>query len=629
MYDRRKLSMALRYFLNYSTAVICVHLTLIGLAHAELVVVPDTLDLGKRAAFALNALNGTSDERGEFMFRCSIVPPDVKHDAFSFSACGPKYIESMAMMSLMTGKSLEETGCQRAVDYLVSCLGDDGLFYCKIGPDRPWDTTSPEDWANIYGQGRMLRAMLAMEQLDGNSAWFDRMRKLVAKLKEIAVRKTDAKTGERYAYFPTTPGYGDIFSYPKSGWKTTELLTDADKSSIGSHIADLPDHSFGIPLYIGGVVAPLVQYAEAHDDPEALQLAGELVHFLLKKESAWIPDGHAQGVIPEQRGQFYGHFHGHTMALRGILEYAIATNDPRLKDFVRSGYEYARAFGIPRLGWFQEYTGKASHETCGLANMTALAIKLSNAGVGDYWDDVDCYVRNHLTEAQFINLQRLQAANTGKELSEKEQQTLRRLIGTFAGWGTPESLDDTRIMNCCTANGSQALYYVWDSMVRDQDDTTYVNLLLNRRTLKVDVVSWVPFRGQVDFFVKKKGRLAVRIPGWVDMKAVTLEHNGSIAPITSIDRYVWLDEVAPGDEVTLTFPMAESTETYAVDSYEFRGKKYYGRQNYTVRFFGNTAVHIEPHATSGYATYNDRKYHDRELQLVPVDPYVTGKRINW
>ena len=42
-------------------------------------------------------------------------------------------------------------------------------------------------------------------------------------------------------------------------------------------------------------------------------------------------------------------------------------------------------------------------EGCCLADITALAVRLSDAGVGDYWEDVDQYVRNQLVEQQFVN----------------------------------------------------------------------------------------------------------------------------------------------------------------------------------------------------------------------------------
>ncbi len=591
--------------------------------------IPDTLNLAKHATFALNALNGTTDERGEFMFKCSIVPPSLKHDAFSFSACGPKYIEAMAMNSLMSGIDLDASGSRRPVNYLISCLGDDGLFYCKIGPDRPWDTASPEDWANIYGQGRMLRAMLAVYQLEDDSLWVTRMEKLVAKLKEIAIRKTDSATGETYAYYPTTPGYGDIFSYPKSGWKITELQTKADASNIGKSIADFPDHTFGIPLYLGGVVEPLTRYATMFDDREALELAGQLVRFVMKKESSWMPDGHAQGVIPEQNGQFYGHFHGHTLALRGILEYGIATNDAKLKNFARAGYEYARIFGISRLGWFQEYTGKHSHETCGLVNMIALAIKLSQSGVGDYWEDVDCYVRNHLTESHFIDMDGFLRANKDRELTDDEKAILKRLVGTFAGWGTPVRFDDSRIMNCCTANGSQALYYVWDSILQHDERKVTVNLLLNRSSPWLDVKSSLPYQGEVRLKNKSAQRVSVRIPNWVDKDEVKIQVDGRDTKADWLQNYLTLAGLGASSEIVIRFPMRTSTETYSVDSYEFRGTEYLGRYDYNITFRGNTAIQVEPSEQEGLATYQRSHYQNSDVPTVEMSDYVPPKRIAW
>ena len=41
-------------------------------------------------------------------------------------------------------------------------------------------------------------------------------------------------------------------------------------------------------------------------------------------------------------------------------------------------------------------------EGCAVADMTLLAILLSDGGVGDYWDDVDQYVRNQLIEHQVL-----------------------------------------------------------------------------------------------------------------------------------------------------------------------------------------------------------------------------------
>ena len=67
------------------------------------IMVPDTLDLAWHAEQAINALTGTLDEKNkyELFFVGSLVPPRQAHDAHSFCANGPKYLESLVMMRMM------------------------------------------------------------------------------------------------------------------------------------------------------------------------------------------------------------------------------------------------------------------------------------------------------------------------------------------------------------------------------------------------------------------------------------------------------------------------------------------------------------------------------------------------
>jgi hypothetical protein len=53
-----------------------------------------------------------------------------------------------------------------------------------------------------------------------------------------------------------------------------------------------------------------------------------------------------------------------------------------------------------RPAWLQEVT-----ELCALADTIALGVKSSDAGLGDYWDDVDSILRNHLIEQQASDLE--------------------------------------------------------------------------------------------------------------------------------------------------------------------------------------------------------------------------------
>ena len=105
----------------------------------EHVSVPATLDLTERAELAINALTGTVDPKNhcEFLFGAMLCPPSVRHDAYSFAACGPKYIESWTMMRLMSGSDLNKDIEECSIDYMMSVIGEDGLFYNIIGPERP------------------------------------------------------------------------------------------------------------------------------------------------------------------------------------------------------------------------------------------------------------------------------------------------------------------------------------------------------------------------------------------------------------------------------------------------------------------------------------------------------------
>jgi hypothetical protein len=568
--------------------------------------VPDTLDLADQAKLALNGLGGTLDwEHGpEFYFRIILEPPELKHDAISFAACGPKFWEAFPMMRLMSGSDLYADLEKRHSEYLVSCIQDDGLFYCKIGPERPWDNSSPEDYANIYGQGRMIRAMLAQYYYDGNREWLARLDKMFNRLAEIAIYKDD------YAYYPNTPGYGDRYSYPKSGWKVTELKPETLQSSPNIWLYG----HFGIPMYLGGTILPLVRYAEQTQSERAMDLAGKLVRFVAKPENGWNPESDTPGVNASERAHYPGQFHAHVMALRGILAYGVAVNDTHWKNFARDGYEFSRTLGIARLGWFEGFVGKHSHESCGLADMVSLAIKLTEAGMGDYWDDVDGYTRNHLTEGRHLDLARLKEINPGLTLDQ--EKILERCVGTFTGYGRPTALS-ARLQNCCMANGAQGLYSVWESMLKFQDGTVQVNLLLNRASPWLDVDSSLPHEGKVVIHNKQARRVLVCIPRWVNKNKVRCSIDGNTYAPLFVGNYLLVEPVRPGAAVVVTFPIQEETESFTLEDWGQLPTNLLGTYTYNIVFRGNTAVKVVPNPSN---EAEPKTWGGRERDAYPIYP---------
>jgi len=71
-------------------------------------------------------------------------------------------------------------------------------------------------------------------------------------------------------------------------------------------------------------------------------------------------------------------------------------------------------------------------ESCTVGDMTYLAIKLSDAGVGDYWDDADRFVRNCLAEHQITDPAKLKKASETEPFHRADQspkKSQRRDVG--------------------------------------------------------------------------------------------------------------------------------------------------------------------------------------------------------
>ena len=208
--------------------------------------------------------------------------------------------------------------------------------------------------------------------------------------------------------------------------------------------------------------------------------------------------------------------------------------------------------------------------------MVFLALYLTRAGVGDYWDDVDRWVRNMYAEGQIRDasfLDGIPDSYFATEPSARPHKDTRdiphRSVGSFLGWmRANDGLDVVKtqegpklsghsIMHCCTANGARTLYYVWDSIVTREADEVRVNLLLNRASPWLDVLSYLPCEGKVILHIKDAVKVGVRMPEWCNPMDVQVSvGNKSRKPLIEgrFIRVAWLN---PGDQLTLSFPVPE------------------------------------------------------------------------
>ena len=469
---------------------------------------------------------------------------------------------------------------------------------------------------------------------DDSSATEQAIRSLVGGLSRIAIRKDD------YAYYPEHGGWGEPCAYPRSGWLNTDEAVGETDGGEGSVVA-----MHGHQIYAAA------QWHAASGDGEALDLAGRLVRYCMK-DRFWggvaNPDGdrsklpghiaaRADGpafTAGSELGHWYSHFHARAIALRGILMWARQACDERAAEFVRRSYEFTLTQGIARIGWINCYPGAVNQmESCALGDLVALAVRLSDYGLGDYWDDVDAIARNQLVEQQLTRADvlericRLMPPDTDTEAMPGQRcfdNVIERSIGSFCGHAYPQAIHKPWVMHCCTSNATQGLYYAWEGILREAGDKATVNLWLNRSGRLVDVESFLPYEGKLVIHVRAARRLAIRVPHWVDSRELRAAVEGRDVALDWTGRYVSFDGLASGQRVVLTFPVRQSQATYTVDA-----RSRWERQ-ITCTFRGSTAVEVTPRDTAeaSYPLYERAHLLADKAPTRQVDRFVAEKIIH-
>jgi len=553
--------------------------------------VPDTLDLQERAALGVHCLTEATDPLADYEIYFFVYflgnPPMMQH---SFDAqCQNKFLEALPLMRIISGSDFNAHVDRRWMEVVLHQLGTDGLAYMPA-EGRPWALLGIEDklpdyakdlkqYINPFYCGRLLSAMTLYHRRDDGKLWKEAAERLVDGMTELAVFKGD------YAYYAPSPY-----------WAERGNTDDPAKESMHSG------------LEFRGIVLGLTHmYRETGYEP-AIKLARKLLNYILKVCHGFDDKGRfcASLANPEKtvdRPQTT-HFHMHAYTLLAILEYGCAAGDASLIELARKGYEYGKACGNVLLGYFPEFINseRLEHsELCEVADMIALGLKLTEAGAGDYWDDVDRWARNMLAEGQltrtdWINrlhtagLEDTREADVPPSHIDKSYQTTDRVaercLGAFAGW--PKANDwyvgqGMGIMHCCTANAARSIYYLWDHILNCKNGSLRVNLLLNRASVWADIDSHIPYTGRVDVKVKQPLKLFIRIPEWVKPEETRCKINSVKRSLGWDGRYAAVGTVGPGDIIVLTFPIAERTDVVYIE-----------KEKYTLIRKGNEVVKIDP-----------------------------------
>ena len=578
--------------------------------------VPDTLDLAERARLAVNGLTGPTDPNADYELYWTLLlgnnPPYMYH-AFS-DHVQIKFYEALPLVRLASGSRQNLHVEQRLMEVLVQMQGPDGLlYYPRVGrpwaekefPDTPFTAMPDGDhYTEPYANGRLLGALGIYYQLTGDESWKEMGTKMVDGLIRQAIHRDD------YAYF--TKGSFGVNEVSDPG---------LDQKSIDP----------GANMSFGWITMGLAQFYRSTGYEPALDLSGKLARYTRYHGGMFEADGHFTGIAM--------HFHGHLYPMLGMLEYGIAAGGWEMIQFVKKGYEFGTANMEPLLGYVAEVINPETYNTsemCGVADMIAMGLKLIEAGAGDYWDDVDRWTRNHFAEGQLARSDWVEEMIKDKPVKTPlkteyfphffepgdytTENVGERSVGGFAGWPSVNDWQghETRsIAHCCTGNGTRAIYYVWENILHHQNGRLKVNLLLNRASPWADVNSHIPYQGRVDVKVKQARELSIRIPEWAKAKDARCQVNGKERSLSWQARYAVVGRVRSGDEVTLTFPIAERIDRVQVEGHE-----------YTLVRKGNDVISVDPPGKN-HPLYERDHYRENQTRLRSVERFVADRTVDW
>lgn len=604
--------------------------------------VPDTLDIAERAKLGINSLTSIGDANAdqEIYWLADFFrnPPIMVHNFNDWVQLVEGMMEALLLVRIATGSSQNSHIDPIWMEALLKTIGPDGLVYVPM-KGRPWSLLSvPKSYldpiwnangkaigiqentvtqvGSVYTCQRAIATMTLYYVHDKNPVWKSANEKMIQRLRELVVDQGD------YAYFRS----GGLESNGKYGGEVPMPAGFIAEESSGR------------------MIQGLAQFYRATGYEPARELAGKLANYIRFHAQYYEPDGRWL-VGPDERQWWLkrwnvkdlvhgGHGHAHALGLLSTLEYAIVAGDRELIEFVRGGYEWAKANSSPIVGFFPEafLPGYDRCEADTIADMIAIALKLTKAGAADYWDDADRWIRNHFSESQLTSVDwvyRLADRSPRKAVAWNEtgDHVPERNMGAFAGLSTGNDFnvfstdrDSSSIVHCCTGNSMRTLYYIWENMVDFNDGTFRVNLLLNRASPWADVYSHIPYLGRIEVKVKNPlKRVLVRAPEWVNEHSadIVTQNKDQQRPIRWEGRYLNLGNAKPGDLVSVTFPIPQSSR-----------KETIGNTPYTLSIKGNTVVNIDPPGING-PLYQRNYYLTPKAPSRKVERFIPEESITW
>ncbi len=300
-------------------------------------VVPDTFDIQEMASLAVHGLTSVTDPRSDyeiyfttFMYR---NPLAAMHDWSD--SCQSKYVEALPLTRLVSGSAENMHVEQRWAEVLLHMQSPtDGIFYFpKNGV--PWsglnvygNPVPGNHYAIPYANGRYIGTATNYYKLTGDDMWKVSAQRAIDGLIAMANHSADPP-GQDKAWF-------DWLQFDENGLY--------DNGAGQTH---------NLASWSAWLILGTADYYEATGYEPAKTLSGQLSRWIINDSGHFAADG---TFLSEHPTTTRIHFHGHTMSLLSMLEYATITGDEDVINFVNRAFVYGRNHGRNNIlvGYFPE-----------------------------------------------------------------------------------------------------------------------------------------------------------------------------------------------------------------------------------------------------------------------------------
>ncbi|MBI2503432.1 MAG: hypothetical protein HYW07_09425 [Candidatus Latescibacteria bacterium] len=310
------------------------------------------------------------------------------------------------------------------------------------------------------------------------------------------------------------------------------------------------------------VVEPLVTYHLATGDPEALDFARAYAEGMLQNLQPRGIRFAADGSFAEP----LGHSHATMHAVWGVAHLGLVTGEARYLDFAARAWNWMLSRGTG-TGWFPAMPDSCN-ETCCVSDMISIAACLGRGGQPAYYDYVERYLRNYISNLQFIVTPQFEEyyrrlnQEAGEAQLERGLEELRKFQGGIIGGSGLNDWENEllggvsgfEMFGCCAPEGMRAIHTAWAHTIEQRPTGVYVNLSLNRDSPWGRVISFMPSQGRLSVQAGVQNDFFLRPPHWAPREQVRAFVGTQPVPVVWAGDHVSF-AAQRGQELTLTYPL--------------------------------------------------------------------------